>query len=163
MSDIVYGDLLILIEKTVNGKPEGAPERYGGFVDFFEVDGGADRKIEISSALDFHISSEFEQARIYKNIILYMRPGGDTFAKLLDLSKSGKKDFFMGFTVLVWSDTGHFTRQMEIQSFATNFAGTPIPVGKTPPLLKMKMMMNRIQLNIGRFDEKRKVMYLESI
>jgi hypothetical protein len=163
MSDIVYGDLLILIEKMVNGKPEGAPEPYGGFVDSFEVDGGADRKIEISSGIDFHISSEFEQARIYKNIILYIRPGGNTFTKLLDLSKSGKKDFFMSFTVLVWSDIGHFTRKIEIQSFATNFAGTPIPVGKTPPLLKMKMMMNRIQLNIGVYDEKRKAMHSESI
>jgi hypothetical protein len=160
MSDTIYhGSLKIIVQKLIKGKREWTPESLGFGVDSFEVDGGADRKIEVSSGIDFHISSEFEQARSYKNIILYVQAGSESH-KLLELSKSDKKDFFMFFAVLVWSDEGHFIRQIEIQSSATNFAGTPIPVGKT---LKAKMILNGIKLNVGVYDEKRNVMRLESI
>jgi hypothetical protein len=160
MSNIDYhGSLKIIVQKIVGGKREWTPEILGFGVDSFEVDGGADRKIEIGTAVDFNISSEFEQARAYKNIILYIKADSESH-KLLELSKSGKKDFFMFFAVLVSSDEGHFIRKVEIQSSATNFAGTPIPVGKT---LKAKMTLNEIRLLVGVYDEKRKVMHSESI
>jgi hypothetical protein len=130
-------------------------------VDFFEVDGGANRKIDLDSTDEFNIGSEFEQARIYKNIIFYIRADSDSH-KLIELSKSDKKDFFMSFSASVYSEA-KLIRKVEIQSSATNFAETPIPVGKTPPLLKAKMILNRITLLIGLFDEKRNVMHLESI
>lgn len=157
MSKVVYhANLSIVIWKK-----EELPDSLDFEVDFFEVDGGVNRKIEIGKTDEFNIGSEFYEARTYKNIILYIRADNESH-KLIELFKSGKKDFSIFFSTLVWSN-GHFIRQMQIRSFATNFAEIPAPVGKTPPLLKAKMILNGIRLLIGTRDEKRDVMHLKEI
>jgi hypothetical protein len=53
MSDTIYhGSLKIIVQKLIKGKREWTPESLGFGVDSFEVDGGADRKIEVSSGID---------------------------------------------------------------------------------------------------------------
>lgn len=52
-------------------------------INVFSVEGGANRLIDLSSADDLALLSEFEQARGFKNISLYL-PTGKNF-ELLDL------------------------------------------------------------------------------
>lgn len=56
---------------NATGKSEEI-RQYGVPVDSFSVVGGADRTIRVDSASDISITSEFEQARGYKNITLFM-------------------------------------------------------------------------------------------
>jgi hypothetical protein len=46
-------------------------------IDSFEVNGGASRVIDLKTTDDLSLSSEFEQARAFKNITLYLPPTSD--------------------------------------------------------------------------------------
>jgi hypothetical protein len=46
-------------------------------VDSFEVQGGASRVIDLKTTDDISLASEFEQARTFKNITLYLPPTSD--------------------------------------------------------------------------------------
>src|SRR5215203_2405173 len=46
-------------------------------VDSFEVNGGASRVVDLKTTDDISLASEFEQARAFKNITLYLPPTSD--------------------------------------------------------------------------------------
>ncbi len=46
----------------------------GSLIRYFEVDGGASRTINLDKPEDMDIGSEMEQARTYKNIVVYLPP-----------------------------------------------------------------------------------------
>src|SRR4051812_37213278 len=84
-------DLHIITHATTdnNGKETSSAERIDIPLDSFEVDGGANRKIKLSSSDDISISSELEQARSFKNIIFYIPPTKDFLAlKLIDIGRN---------------------------------------------------------------------------
>ena len=56
---------------------ELATEKFGISVQIFQVTGGAQRSIKLSSTDDISISSELEQARAFKNVVLFLPPTKD--------------------------------------------------------------------------------------
>lgn len=164
MSKMSYGaSLLIVVRSTVDGKPAKAEElRFP--VRSFQVAGGAHRKIDLASTNEGSIGSEFEQARIYKNVILDLGSGAGTPpTELVNLSKSVKRDFSMSFTVSVYDDGGKPVRRYDLQSFATNFAEIPAPVGNTPPSLRARLILSSPRVLHGRRDEQRGIDLLEEV
>ena len=164
MSKMSYGaSLLIVVRPAVSGKA-ARPEELRFPVRSFQVAGGAHRKIELSSTNEGSIGSEFEQARIYKNVILYLGSGaGSPSAELVNLSKSGRKDFSMSFTVSVYDDRGNPVRRYDLQSFATNFAEIPAPAGNTPPSLRARLLLSSPRVLHGRRDEQRGIDLMEEV
>ena len=155
MPNITYGaSLLIVIHHPVNGKPDGRVETLRFPVRSFSVSGGADRRIDLTSTNESLIASEFEQARIYSNIIFFIQPSNDAPTnELINLSKSDKKNFTISFQVSV-RDEAITLRMISLQSHATNFVETPVPVGGTPPLLKARFTLSSPDLAYGQRDEK---------
>ena len=162
MSKMSYGASLLIVVRTVaDGKP-ARPEELRFPVHSFQVAGGAHRTIELSSTNEGSIGSEFEQARIYKNVILYLGAGSPP-GELVNLSKSGRKDFSMSFTVSVYDDRGNPVRRYDLQSFATRFAEIPAPVGNTPPSLKARLLLSSPRVLHGRRDEQRGIDLMEEV
>jgi len=163
MSNITYGaSLLIIVRSEAN--PKGRPEELRFPVGSFQVSGGAHRKIELASTNEGKIASEFEQARTYKNVILYIKPDVNyPTAGLVNLSKSGKQDFSMSLTVTVHDDSGKPVRRYDLQSSASSFAETPAPVGNTPPGLKTKLILSSPRVYHGRRDEQQGIDWMEEV
>ena len=154
MSNMSYGaSLLVVVRSQTN--PNGRPEELRFPVGSIQVTGGAHRKIDLTSTNEGSIASEFEQARAYNNVILYIKPDANYPATgLVNLSKSGKKDFSVSVTVTVHDDSGKPVRRYDLQSSAANFAEIPAPVGNTPPSLKTKLILSSPRVLHGRRDEK---------
>ena len=151
MSDFFYSAGLMLdVRKSDNAKPEVL--RFP--VQAFQVTGGAHRKIEIDSTNEGAIGAEFEQARIYENVILFIKQGADSpTAELIKLAKSGRKGFLMNFVVSVF-DKAKRIRRYDLTSYKTSLAGVPVPVGATPAQFKAKMLLNAPEVWHGKRDEK---------
>ena len=134
----------------------GDPERLDIPVHSFEVDGGANRKINLSSTNEIAISSEFEQARINKNITFYIPPTKDFLAlKLIDLRKNGPETFDITFVISMYSK-GKVIQTLRISTDVAWFLRLPAPEGGTPPLLKAMVRFHSVQLLHGQYDPKRK-------
>ena len=145
MSKITYkANLIIFIHNSDKENSERKVEILNLPVHSFEVAGGAIGKIDVTSSDEQMIICQFEQARNYKNIIFYMKQGKDIpLNKLIGLSKSyknsynGENSFTVSFGVSVIKGE-MIMRRVSLQSTG-KFSETPIPVGKAPPLLKMKL------------------------
>jgi hypothetical protein len=121
----------------------------------FEVDGGANRKIELNSADEISVSSEFEQARVHKNIIFYVPPTKDFLAvKLVDIGRTPEW-FDITLVISIFSN-GKLIKALRFSSGQAWFSRTPAPEGKTPPLLKGIVRFHESQLLHGQFDPKLK-------
>src|SRR6185295_1875586 len=105
-------------------------------------------------------SSEFEQARNYKNIILYILPTKDFVGvKLTELRIPEIRFFNLLFVVSTYlGDT--MIRTVALHCRKAWFRNLPKPVGSTPPLLRAEMGLTLDQLRLlhGRFDAQKKKM-----
>ena len=159
MADVKYKYQLFIIpseQKDSSGKIIRPSERINIPVDFFEVDGGADRKIDVTSGDEISIGLEFEQARIYKNLIFYIPPTKDFLAvKLIDLRKSGPEQFSITFAIGIYTD-GALSRSLVFSSESAWLFGHPQLSGGKSPLLKMAVRFSNLQLVYGHFDPKLK-------
>ncbi len=159
MSNMKYKAELYIIthERTDNsGKVIREVERIDIPVNSFEVDGGANRKINLATVDEVSVSSEFEQARSLKNIIFYIPPTKDFLAlKLIDLTRDGLEGFDITFAISMYSN-GQLIKALRISSNFAFFIKPPAPEGKTPPLLKAWVRFNTAQLLYGQLDPKLK-------
>lgn len=159
MSNMKYKAELYIIthEQTdQSGKVIREVERIDIPVNSFEVDGGANRKIDLTTVDEVSVSSEFEQARSLKNIIFYIPPTKDFLAlKLIDLTKNGPERFAITFVISIYSN-GQLIKALRISAEHAWFTKTPAPEGKTPPLLKAWVRFNIAQLLYGQLDPKLK-------
>ncbi|MEZ5426858.1 MAG: hypothetical protein R2747_11365 [Pyrinomonadaceae bacterium] len=139
-------------------------ERINIPVHSFEVNGGANRKINVHSTDEISISSEFEQARTHKNIIFYIPPTRDFLAvKLLSLRTPTTIRYFdMRLIVNVYSG-GIKTQSLRLGADSAWFSKIPIPVGNTPPLLMAEVHFHSAELLHGKFDRKRRKMVHETM
>jgi hypothetical protein len=61
----------------------------GVSVAHFSVHGGADRILDLTTTDDISLTSEFEQARTYQNLRLFLMPGkGFAFSDMMDIAFS---------------------------------------------------------------------------
>lgn len=159
MADVKYKYQLFIItqeQKDKSGRIIRRSERINIPVDFFEVDGGADRKIDVTSGDEISIGLEFEQARIYKNIVFYIPPTKDFLAvKLIDLRKNGPEQFSITFAIGVYID-GALSRSLVFSSESAWLFGHPELSDGKSPLLKMRVRFNNLLLIYGHFDPKLK-------
>ena len=120
----------------------------------FEVDGGANRKIDLSMVTEGILFSEFEQARSYKKLIFYIPPTKDFMGlKLMNLATKNWHIFDLLFGVTVYTD-GKQTQILSLSSRNASLRETPVPVGKTTALLRLKVRVNKPDLSHGQFDPK---------
>jgi hypothetical protein len=159
MSKFKYqAELYIITREQVDhkGHPVDIPiERINIPVHSFEVEGGANRKIDLTSASETSISSEFEQARIYTNFIFYIPPTKDFMVvKLINLS-SGKNSQLFEFTFVVSTlSNGKVIQTLRMTAEMASFRESPSPIGSTPPLLMAKVRLVSPKLLYGHFEPK---------
>jgi hypothetical protein len=129
-------------------------ERINIPVDSFEVDGGANRKISLTTRDEISTASEFEQARSFNNIIYYVPPTRDFLAlKLVDLRKNGPEQFSMTFVISIYSNK-KLTKTLRLSAESSWFFRMPEPVGGEQPVLKLWMRFRDLQLLHGNYDPK---------
>jgi len=90
----------------------------------FSVRGGASREIELARAHDMSISSEFEQARQYKNLRLHLTP--QTGFAAADLMEIALKDLKFTMTLIVRCQVGKTVTQ------TVQFGSTNAKIAETP-------------------------------
>lgn len=166
MSNTKYeAELYIITRERVDakGNPIGDVERINIPVHSFEVEGGANRKINLTSTDEMSISSEFEQARAHANFIFYVPPTKDFLAvKLMNLSTTNFQLFDFTFVVSAYSN-GKMIKTLRIISEMASFREAPTPVGNTPPLLMVKVRLVKPDLMHGQYDPKRKIIVHQKI
>lgn len=117
-----------------------------------KVDGGADRIIDIQSTSDISLTSELEQARSFKNLILGMPPSnnGDDMRAALDLTEAatGKTSLFVSFYLYKFTN-GKSTEGFRLMSWEATI--------KKPPQIVQTLLKIEIKLD-GRIDVER-IMY----
>jgi hypothetical protein len=129
----------------------------------FEVNGGAARIINLDATDDISITSEFEQARRYENIILYLPPAKDfSVLKLVELRNGGIKHFNLLFEVDI---TSSGTKIQSVSLYATGawLQKYPTPVGKKAAFLSLAIGFHGASLVHGRLDRKKHVYNEEDI
>ena len=159
MSNMQYKSELYIIthgQTDKDGKVVREVERIDIPVHSFEVDGGANRKINLNSADEISVASEFEQARSHQNIIFYIPPTKDFLAlKLVDLRKNGPEQFDMTFVISIYSK-GRLIKTLRVSTSRAWFFRPPEPQGGTPPLLKAWVRFHQVKLLHGQLDASRK-------
>lgn len=158
MSNARYEFEMYIITKEDPKNKDKSIERLNIPVHSFEVDGGAKRKLNLKEIDEISVSSEFEQARMFKNIIFYIPPTKDFLAlKIIDLRSPMISFFEMTFVVNIYSG-GMRTQTLRFHNSSAWFVRVPAPVGSTPPLLKAEVHFHseNTQLMHGKYDTKRK-------
>jgi hypothetical protein len=141
-----------------NGKAVAATDILLIPVHSFEVEGGANRKINLASVTEGVIFSEFEQARNYQTLIFYIPPTKDFLGvKLMNLAGKNWHPFDFIFSVSVFTD-GKRTQILSLSSRGASLRETPVPVGSTPALLMLKVRVTKPDLTHGQLDPKTKEM-----
>lgn len=165
MPNMEYKSELYIISharKDQDGKLIQEAEKLDIPVDSFEVDGGANRRINLKSTSEISVSSEFEQARVHKNIIFYIPPSKDFLAlKLTDLRKDGPEWFNLVFVISIYSQ-GKLLKTLRISSLRAWFVRSPAPEG-SPPLLKAIVRFQDAQLFHGQLDPSGKKIVQEQV
>ena len=114
----------------------------------FEVDGGASRTISLKTATDISITSELEQARMYKNITLYV-PGTkdhsdmETAIKMSEAASSKKKFLFS-----LWVERDVNKNRIEGLVLRDNTA----TVQKPPSIVKDNLMALKFSLPAAKLQ-----------
>ncbi|MEW6130411.1 MAG: hypothetical protein AB1757_25480 [Acidobacteriota bacterium] len=120
----------------------------------FSVVGGSKRTINLKATSDFSISTEFEQARQYKNITLFMPPtqGGDDMQVALQLSENAAKNNLM----ILNLNIEKFTNGKRIAMFRLMDWGATL---KKPPqivaegLLMIEVSLGKAEIGYGEGDK----------
>jgi hypothetical protein len=121
----------------------------------FSVVGGSRRTINLKATNDFSISSEFEQARQYKNITLFMPPtsGGDDMKVAVELTENaGTKN-----PLILYFDIEKYANGKRIEMFRIIDFGASI---KKPPqivaegLLMIEVSLGTPQIGYGESNSK---------
>ena len=149
-------ELIITTHKKIeaNGKEVPHLDIMNIPVHSFEVEGGANRKIELASVTEGILFSEFEQARNYKTMIFYIPPTKDFLAlKLMNLATKNWQLFDFIFGVSIFSN-GKLTQALSIISRAASLRETPVPVSGTPALMRLKVRVKNPDLSHGQVDAK---------
>jgi hypothetical protein len=154
MSNAVYkSDLDVFVDYPVPGQSKTKMDVLFYFVETFE--NGAGGKIDLRTTNDSTIAAEIERIRKQKTITIYINSKLelDPTSKIIDLAKSGIKNFTIVFRV-----KGYDKKTRKIVSVTAiiaeaSFVETPIPVGGTPPSLKIKLNMSNIRANKYVGDE----------
>lgn len=149
-------ELIITTHKQIDANGKATPGLDIMFIPVhsFEVEGGANRKINLNSATEGIIFSEFEQARNYKTMIFYIPPTKDFLGlKLMNLATRNWQLFDFLFTVSVLTD-GKVTQTLSLSSRSASLRETPVPVGSTPALLRLKVRVKNPDMMHGQLDPK---------
>lgn len=167
MSNTKYGsDLYILTKQQIDQKGNNVgnpPESIKIPVHSFEVEGGANRKINLNRVTEGVIFSEFEQARKYNTLIFYVPPTNDFLGiKLMNLSGKNWQQFDFSFTVNVFTN-GKKTQTLTLTARTATFREPPVPVGTTPALLMLKVRIVDPELIHGQLNPKGNYMDYEQI
>jgi hypothetical protein len=125
----------------------------------FEVDGGTQRTINLASTNDVAASTEFEQARTFKNITFFITPTKDfAAAKLIGLRSPEMKFFSVTFLVCTYH-RGKKIQSLQLQIEKAWFTKVPTPVGDTPPLLKADVRFHETLFLHGHLNSKGKFIH----
>ena len=154
MSDMKYeAPLDIFIHYPVNGSSDTKIELLHYDVDSFEVDGGAVRKINLTSTEEKVIDNELEDARTFKNITFYLKSSRRaSTSKLIDLAKSGVATFTTNLLVKVYKKSERKLLRVCNLIAKSSFIESPIPVGGTPPSMKIRLSLDNIELYRGVYN-----------
>ena len=150
MANIRYQSNLQIVNYLKNAKLNDKPEVFHVPVHSFEVDGGTERRIDLTSSDELTIGSEFEQARTYTNFVFYILPTKDFMAvRLMNIAQTNGKHFNLTFNVSVIAD-GKVIRKLNLESYAARFLEAPLYVAGEPPLLKARVRLQYIRLEHGQ-------------
>lgn len=123
-------------------------------IESFEVDGGANRKIELGSTPEAVIDCEMSQARTYKNLVFYLKSNRrHSTSKLIELFGSGVKTFNAYFYIYGYEKTQKRPARVKNLIAKSSFLEAPIPIGGTPPALKIKLGLDLIEYYQGGYNK----------
>jgi hypothetical protein len=109
------------------------------------------------------IFSEFEQARNFQTFIFYIPPTSDFLGvKLMNLATRTWHLFDIIFTVSVVTN-GKRTQTLSLSSRSASLRETPVPVGTTPALLRLKVRVKNPDLVYGQLNPTTKEMVNNSM
>lgn len=153
MSNMKYDAVLSVTPETKPGD-EPSEEFKRIPIRAFSVEGGASRSINLDSADEISIASEFEQARTYKNITLFMPPLNNFLAlKLAAMRSWGNTEFFsVFFQVNVYSG-GKRIQPLILEAYNAWFVAPPIPVGNKEALLMLRIRFHEAHLLYGKLNK----------
>lgn len=106
---------------------------------YFHVSGGAQRLIDLTSTDDISLVSEFEQARTFKNLVLYVPPADDF--EWLDLKEISIHGLPVSIKFIAFGGVGNTVTQSFILA-AKNAKVTEPPAKRTSnakPVLEVKL------------------------
>lgn len=158
MSNVRYEFEMYIITREDPNDKNKPTERLNIPVHSFEVDGGAKGKLNLKEIDEISVSSEFEQARMFKNIIFYIPPTKDFLAlKIIGLRSNTIAFFEVTFVVNIYSGRTR-TQTLRLHCSPAWFVRVPTPVGNTPPLLKAEVHFHSGDAHLmhGKLDMKRK-------
>lgn len=155
MSSMKYSALVSIHEKPQNGQQNISLVDLSKIpVRSFSVVGGTSRSIDLDSTDEFSMGNEFEQARRYNNITLFVPPTKDfTAVKLFTLRSSGLKFFTLFFQVSIHSG-GQLTQSLILETSHAWLLKNPTPVGNKEALLMLEVRFNNVQLLHGKLNQK---------
>lgn len=118
-------------------------------VSLFKVSGGAKRVIDLTSTDDISLVSEFEQARTFNNLILYLPPAQNF--EWLDLSEIATHKLPVSVKFIAFGQTGKTTTQSFV--LASKAARITEPPSKRSdagkPVLEVKLAISEVKLIHG--------------
>jgi hypothetical protein len=122
-----------------------------------EVNGGSNRIITFSSSNDFSLGNELEQAKEYKNIVLYMPPtdGGLDMQVALDFTAIANKGLHFNFLIMIEKLTA---RQNIVEAYVVSCSDAKL---KNPPellpgrILKISVeFVDKVGISQGKYNKK---------
>ena|SRR5688572_4634732 len=147
MSNMKYDAVLSITPRTKQG--DTASEEFKRIpIRAFSVEGGASRSINLSSADEISIASEFEQARTHKNITLFMPPANNFLGVKLAAMRTfgGNMDRFSVFFQVNTFSGGKRTQTLILETYDAWFVSPPTPVGDKEALLMLRVRFHGAQL-----------------
>ncbi len=111
----------------------------------FSVIGGANRSIDLSSTNDMSISSEMEQARSYKNIILYKLPSKD-FADFALMEAFRTKQLFNLYLIISIYVGKNNTQSLWLTAKNATISEHPMKTGDQLTLLKATISIPKCRI-----------------
>ncbi len=163
MSTMKYNAALSIHERPQNAQQLSLVDVSKIPVRSFSVKGGTSRSINLDSTDEFSLGNEFEQARTYKNIAIFIPPTKDfTAVKLFTLRSSGIKFFTFFFEVDIHSNRVK-TQTLILETDHAWLLNNPIPVGNKEALLMLEVRFNEIHLLHGKRNQKSREIVQEEI
>jgi hypothetical protein len=146
MSNKEYrSDLDVFVSRAAADKSDSKIEAQFYIVESFE--GGSGGKIDFRATNDTVIAAEMERIQAQKKVALYLnsRVTLTETSKLIELAKSDIKSFSVVFRVSCRDQkTGKTLSAAAILADAV-FLEIPIPVGGTPPSLKINLSLTNVR------------------